>query len=54
MYEEFGINDNVINVAKEVEKEIEPIFRKIEENAMRASSKVLKAFQDKLLLQKHL
>lgn len=46
MYEEFGISNNVIKVTEEVEKEIEPIFRKIEENAMRASAKVLKAFQD--------
>ena len=46
MYEEFGISNNVIKVTEEVEKEIEPIFRKIEENAMKASAKVLKAFQD--------
>ena len=46
MYEEFGISEKVISVAKEVQKEIEPIFEKIDENSMKASAKVLKAFQD--------
>ena len=46
MYEEFGISENVINIAKEVEKELEPIFEKYEENCLKASVKVLKAFQD--------
>lgn len=46
MYEEFGISENVINISKETEKEIEPIFKKIDEVSMKASSKVLKAFQD--------
>lgn len=46
MYEEFGISEKVINVSKEVQKEIEPIFEKIDEVSMKASSKVLKAFQD--------
>ncbi len=46
MYEEFGISNNVIEMTKEVEKEIEPILKKIEETSMKASCKVLKAFQD--------
>ena len=46
MYKEFGISENVINVAKEVEKELEPTFEKYEENCLKASVKVLKAFQD--------
>lgn len=46
MYEEFGISEKVIKVSKEVQKEIEPIFEKIDEVSMKASSKVLKAFQD--------
>ena len=46
MYEEFGISEKVISVTKEVQKEIEPIFEKIDEVSMKASSKVLKAFQD--------
>lgn len=46
MYSKFNINENIIKVSKEVEKELEPIFEKYEENCMIASSKVLKAFQD--------
>lgn len=46
MYEEFGISENVINISKETEKVIEPIFEKIDEVSMKASTKVLKAFQD--------
>ena len=46
MYEEFGISNKVINMAEKIEKEIEPIFKKIEENSMKVSTKVLKAFQD--------
>lgn len=46
MYEEFNLSKRVIDVAEEVEKELKPIFDKYEENCMKASSKVLKAFQD--------
>lgn len=46
MYEEFNISKKVIDVANEVEKELEPIFEKYEENCMKSSIKVLKAFQD--------
>ena len=46
MYEELGISENVIKIADEVEKEIEPIFKKLDENCMKASSKILKAFID--------
>ena len=46
MYKEFGISDKIINTAEEVEKELEPIFQDLEKNCLRASSKVLKAFQD--------
>ncbi len=46
MYEEFNISKKVIDVANEVEKELEPIFRKYKENCMKSSIKVLKAFQD--------
>ena len=45
MYSEFGINENIVQIAKEVEKELEPIFEKYEENCLRMSAKVLKAFQ---------
>lgn len=46
MYKEFGISDELIKIADECEKELEPIFKEIDENCLRASSKVLKAFQD--------
>ena len=46
MYKEFGIDEKIINVAKEVEEELKPIFEKYDENCLKASAKVLKAFQD--------
>ena len=46
MYKELNISDKVINLANEVEKELEPIFKKLEENCMKSSAKVLKAFQN--------
>ena len=35
MYEELGISKKVQEMAIEVEKEIEPIFKKIDENCMK-------------------
>lgn len=46
MYKELGISENVLEMANEVEKEIEHIFEKLEENCLKSSMKVLKAFQD--------
>ena len=46
MYEEFGISEKVVEMSREVEKELVDIFAKLDENCMKASSKVLKAFQD--------
>lgn len=46
MYEEFKLSQKVIDVASEVEEELKPIFDKYEENCMKSSIKVLKAFQD--------
>ena len=46
MYEELGISKKVQDIAIEVEKEIEPIFKNLNENCMKASSKILKAFID--------
>ncbi len=46
MYEEIGISEKVVEMSKEVEKELVDIFAKLDENCMKASSKVLKAFQD--------
>lgn len=46
MYKEFGISENIINIAKETEEELKNIFKGYDENCMKCSSKVLKAFQD--------
>ena len=46
MYTEFGISEEIENVANEAEKELEMIFKKYDENCLRASKRVLKAFQD--------
>ena len=46
MYEEFGISKELIETSKEVENELKKIFEKYEENCMKASNKVLKAFQN--------
>ena len=46
MYKEFGISENIIRVANEVENEIKPIFEELEKNCLKSSMKVLKAFQD--------
>lgn len=46
MYEEIGISKKVEDISNEVENELQDIFKKIDENAMKSSMKVLKAFQD--------
>ena len=46
MYNKFGIDEKIIKIANEVEEELKPIFKKYEENCMKVSAKVLKAFQD--------
>lgn len=46
MYSEFGIDEKIIKVANEVEEELKLIYEKYEENCMKISSKVLKAFQN--------
>ena len=46
MYSEFGISEKIIEISNQVETELEPIFQKYEENCLRSSMKVLKAFQD--------
>ena len=45
MYEELGISKKIEDLAYDVEKEIEPIFKSIEENSLKCSIKVLNAFQ---------
>ena len=46
MYELFDIDKKIVNMANEVEEEIQPIFDKLDENCLYFSEKVLKAFQD--------
>ena len=53
MYKEFGISEEVIKLSKETEKEIEPIFKKIEEVSEFNSLKVLKAFQNNNISDMH-
>ena len=36
------ISDEILNLAEDCEKELEPIFKEIDRNALRASKKVLK------------
>ena len=46
MYNELGISKRVYETAEKVEKELEEIFKKIDDNCMKSSMKVLKAFKD--------
>ncbi len=46
MYKEYGISEETINLAKEVEKETQTIFKDINEICEYNSLKVLKAFKD--------
>ena len=54
MLKKFGIKDEIIQLSKEVEKEIEPIFKKIDEIKEINSIKVLSAFQECGLSEMHL
>ena len=44
MYKEFGIKEEVINLAEKVTKDIKPIFEKIDKDCEKNSLKVLSAF----------
>ena len=46
MYKEFGISEEILKKACEVERELTEIFKNLDENCMKSSSKVLKAFQN--------
>ena len=54
MYSEFGIKKEILELSKEVEKEIRPIFEKIDEIKEINSLKVLSAFQKCGLSEMHL
>ncbi len=53
MYNELGISDELVKKAKETEKQIEPVFKQIEEVCEYNSIKVLKAFQDNRISDIH-
>ncbi len=46
MYYGYEISDKVCALAEQAERDCLPIFKKIEENALKASAKVLNAFQE--------
>ena len=54
MYNNFGIKKEILELSKEVEKELEPIFKKIDEVKEINSLKVLSAFQKCGLSEMHL
>ena len=53
MYKSFGISEEIENLANETEKEIESIFKKIQETCEFNSLKVLKAFQNNNISDMH-
>ena len=53
MYKEFGIKENIIELSKKVEEDLEPIFKEVEEVEEYNSLKVLSAFQKYNLSEMH-
>ena len=53
MYENFGISKELEKLAEDVEKEIKDVFEKIEQNCVKNSIKVLKAFQNNNISDMH-
>lgn len=53
MYEEFGISKKIEELSTKVEKDVENIFKQIEENCTKNSLKVLKAFQENQISEMH-
>lgn len=53
MYEEFGVKENICNLASEVEQEIKPIFEEISKTCEQNSLKVLQAFQENHISDMH-
>lgn len=53
MYKEFGIKEDVIELSKKIEKDLEPIFKEVEEIEEYNSLKVLSAFQKYNLSEMH-
>ena len=53
-YTEFGISREIEELSKRVEEELQPIFKKIDDNCEKNSLKVLQAFQKNHLSETHL
>ena len=53
MYENFGISEKLEKLSKEVEEEIKDVFKAIEQNCVKNSIKVLKAFQNNNISDMH-
>ena len=53
MYKEFGIKEDIIELSKNVEKDLVPIFKRLDEVEEYNSSKVLSAFQKYNLSEMH-
>lgn len=53
MYQEYGISEELLKLSKEVEKEIEPVVKEIQEVCEYNSLKVLKAFQENNISDMH-
>ncbi len=53
MYQELGISEEVVHLANEVEKELLPIYQKIEEQEEKNSLKVLNAFRKYQISESH-
>ena len=53
MYKEFGISEEIEKLANESEQELEEIFKKIDQNAVQNSQKVLMAFQKYKVSEMH-
>ncbi len=53
MYNELGMSDELVKKARETEKQIEPVFKQIEDVCEYNSIKVLKAFQDNRISDIH-
>lgn len=53
MYEKFGINEKVEKIANQIQKDIEPVFERINQSSERNSMKVLNAFQKYRVSEMH-
>ena len=53
MYKEFGISEKVIDLARQVEEDIKPVFEEINKTCEYNSAKVLNAFQKNKISDMH-